>query len=116
MVPRATTAVVVGTKGTCVAPAAARGTSTDRVNITRKDWLDRLGTLGRPADIASMGAYITVSDAAGRILYRRPATDDEIRSALGAAQVAEREAQAAMDRIAHERAERDGHDWADSRA
>ncbi len=54
-----------------------------------------------------MSAYITVSDAAGRVLFRRPATDDEVMSALGAAEVAEHEAQAAMERIARERAERD---------
>lgn len=51
-----------------------------------------------------MGAFITVSDARGRVLFRRPATDDEIASALAAAEIAEREAAAAMDRIAKERA------------
>ena len=50
-----------------------------------------------------MGAYITVSDAAGRVLLRRPATDEEVTSALEAAQTAEFEAQAAMERIGQER-------------
>jgi hypothetical protein len=54
-----------------------------------------------------MGAFITVSDAAGRVLFRRPATDDEVLNALHAAETAEVEGQAAMDRIARERVGRD---------
>jgi hypothetical protein len=50
-----------------------------------------------------MGAFITVSDACGRVLFRRPATDEEIRSALRAAEEAETEGRAAMERIARER-------------
>jgi hypothetical protein len=67
----------------------------------------RLGPLAylvaRIADIAHMGAFITVSDATGRVLFRRPATVDEVNNAVRAAQAAEVEAQAAMARIARER-------------
>jgi len=59
-----------------------------------------------------MGAYITVSDAAGRVLFRRPATDDEVMSALQAAQTCEAEAQAAIDRIARERSDEAAADMA----
>ena len=57
-----------------------------------------------------MEAFITVSDAAGRTLYRRPATEEEVRNAVLAAETAEIEAAAAMEQIARERAafERDG--------
>jgi hypothetical protein len=48
-------------------------------------------------------AFITVSDAAGRVLFRRPATGAEVDEALRAAEEAEREGQAAMERIAAER-------------
>jgi hypothetical protein len=51
-----------------------------------------------------MGVFITVSDASGRVLFRRPATDDEVMSALAAVQTAEAEGRAAMERIAVERA------------
>jgi hypothetical protein len=51
-----------------------------------------------------MTAFITVTDAAGRVLFRRPATEAEVMDALRAADTAEFEAQAAMDRIADERA------------
>jgi hypothetical protein len=51
-----------------------------------------------------MTAFITVTDAAGRVLFRRPATESEIMDALRAADTAEAEAQAAMQRIADERA------------
>jgi len=51
-----------------------------------------------------MTAFITVTDAAGRVLFRRPATDAEVMDALRAAETAEFEAQAAMRRIADERA------------
>jgi hypothetical protein len=47
-----------------------------------------------------MSVFITVSDAAGRVLFRRPATDDEVMNAVRVAQVAETEARAAMERIA----------------
>jgi predicted thioredoxin/glutaredoxin len=52
-----------------------------------------------------MSAFITVTDAAGRVLFRRPATDAEVAEALRAATVAEDEGQAAMERIRAERAE-----------
>jgi hypothetical protein len=58
------------------------------------------GDLGAPAPGR---AFITVTDAAGRVLFRRPATDAEVADALGSAAVADREGQAAMDRIAHDR-------------
>ena len=48
-------------------------------------------------------AYITVTDAAGRVLFRRPATEYEIEDALRSAHTAYREGAAAMDRIAHDR-------------
>lgn len=48
-------------------------------------------------------AYITVADASGRVLFRRPATADEVDEALRSAEEAEREGQAAMDRIGAER-------------
>jgi len=48
-------------------------------------------------------AYITVADASGRVLFRRAATADEVDEALRAADEAEREGQAAMDRISSER-------------
>jgi hypothetical protein len=51
-----------------------------------------------------MGVFITVSDASGRVLFRRPATEDEVLSALAAAEAAEAEGRAAMERIAAERA------------
>ncbi|MGD0471616.1 MAG: hypothetical protein ABSB70_00165 [Candidatus Velthaea sp.] len=51
-----------------------------------------------------MDAFITVSDAAGRTLFRRPATAEEVHNAVLAAQAAEIEARAAMERIARERA------------
>lgn len=50
-----------------------------------------------------MSAFITVTDAAGRVLFRRPATDAEVLDAVRAAEAAEVEGKAAMDRIAAER-------------
>jgi hypothetical protein len=50
-----------------------------------------------------MSVFITVSDAAGRVLFRRLATDEEMMTALRAAETAEREGHAAMERIAEER-------------
>jgi hypothetical protein len=52
-----------------------------------------------------MSAFVTVTDAAGRVLFRRPATDAEIMEALRAAEEAEAEGQAAMERIAAEKVE-----------
>lgn len=51
-----------------------------------------------------MSAFITVTDAAGRVLFRRPATEAEVADALRAADMAEAEGDAAMERIAAERA------------
>jgi hypothetical protein len=48
-------------------------------------------------------AYITVTDAAGRVLFRRAATAGEVEDALRSADVADSEGEAAMDRIAEER-------------
>jgi hypothetical protein len=47
--------------------------------------------------------YVTVTDAAGRVLFRRPATAAEVGQALAAAADAERGAHAALERIARER-------------
>jgi hypothetical protein len=43
-----------------------------------------------------------VTDAAGRVLFRRPATPQEVTDAL-AADEAEREGEAVMERIAYDR-------------
>jgi hypothetical protein len=48
-------------------------------------------------------AYITVTDAAGRVLFRRAATSREVEDALRSADTADAEGEAAMDRIAYER-------------
>lgn len=48
-------------------------------------------------------AYITVTDAAGRVLFRRPATANEVQDALRSADTADFEGEAAMDRIAQQR-------------
>ena len=45
-------------------------------------------------------AFITVTDAAGRVLFRRAATQSEIDEAVQAADVAESEAADALARIA----------------
>jgi hypothetical protein len=50
-----------------------------------------------------MTAFITVTDAAGRVLFRRAATDAEVREAVRAAEVAEVEGEEAMRQIADER-------------
>ena len=55
-----------------------------------------------PAQSAGI-AYITVTDASGRVLFRRPATQGEVAEALLSAEEAENEGQAAMNRIAFER-------------
>jgi hypothetical protein len=48
-------------------------------------------------------AYITVTDAAGRVLFRRAATPLEVSDALRSADMAQSEGEAAMDRIAYDR-------------
>jgi hypothetical protein len=48
-------------------------------------------------------AYITVTDAAGRVLFRRAATPQEVDDALRSADDATREGEAAMERIAYDR-------------
>jgi hypothetical protein len=50
-----------------------------------------------------MEAYVTVTDASGRVLFRRRATPAEIAEALGAADEAERGAREALTQIAEER-------------
>jgi hypothetical protein len=59
--------------------------------------------LAGSADTALMDAFITVSDAAGRVLFRRRATVEEVVTAVRAAEAAEAEAEAAMERIARDR-------------
>ena len=54
-----------------------------------------------------MEAYVTVTDASGRILFRRAATPDEVAQALAAADEAEQNAQALMTEIAIEREQAD---------
>jgi hypothetical protein len=58
-----------------------------------------------------MSAYITVTDAAGNVLLRRPATEAEVISALRAADRAQIEARAAMERIARERLDLEAGDF-----
>jgi len=48
-------------------------------------------------------AYVTVTDAAGRVLFRRAATQAEIEEAIAVAQAADAEAEAALKRIAGRR-------------
>jgi hypothetical protein len=48
-------------------------------------------------------AYITVTDAAGRVLFRRPATQQEVTDALRSADEADREGEAVMERISYDR-------------
>jgi hypothetical protein len=48
-------------------------------------------------------AYITVTDAAGRVLFRRAATPMEVVDALRSADSAIVEGEAAMDRISYDR-------------
>jgi hypothetical protein len=48
-------------------------------------------------------AYITVTDAAGRVLFRRAATPHEVADALRSADTAQSEGEAAMDRISYDR-------------
>ena len=56
-----------------------------------------------PAGTSAGIAYITVTDASGRVLFRRAATKGEVDEALLSAEEGENEGQAAMDRIAFER-------------
>ena len=60
------------------------------------------GPVAAPSSSSGI-AYITVADASGRVLFRRAATADEVDEALRAADEAEREGQAAMERISAER-------------
>jgi hypothetical protein len=53
--------------------------------------------------MSSLPAYVTVTDAAGRVLFRRPATEAEVEEAIQVAQAADSEAQAVLGRIAAER-------------
>jgi len=55
-----------------------------------------------------MTAFITVTDAAGRVLFRRAATDAEVREAVRAAEVAQGEGEEAMREIAAERVRMEG--------
>ena len=48
-------------------------------------------------------AYVTVTDAAGRVLFRRPATESEIEEARQIAQDADAEAHGVLKAIAKER-------------
>jgi hypothetical protein len=48
-------------------------------------------------------AYVTVTDASGRVLFRRRATPEEIAQALSAAHDAERGARETLAQIARER-------------
>lgn len=50
-----------------------------------------------------MEAYVTVTDASGRVLFRRPATAAELADALRSADAAEHNARLALARIARER-------------
>ncbi|HTJ25944.1 MAG TPA: hypothetical protein VMA36_07255 [Candidatus Limnocylindria bacterium] len=50
-----------------------------------------------------MEAYVTVTDASGRVLFRRRATPEEIAQALTAAHDAEQGARETLTRIAQER-------------
>lgn len=54
----------------------------------------------RPAGGA---AYITVTDAAGRVLFRRPATPEEVDDALRSADSATAEGEAALEQISYDR-------------
>ncbi len=66
-------------------------------------WASALHLLEQAADTTDMRAFITVADAAGRVLLRRPATEAEVIAAVQAAETAEIEARAALERIARER-------------
>jgi hypothetical protein len=48
-------------------------------------------------------AYVTVTDAAGRVLFRRPATEAEIEEARQIAKDADAEANSVLKAIAHDR-------------
>jgi hypothetical protein len=52
---------------------------------------------------ATPPAYVTVTDAAGRVLFRRPATEAEIEEARQIAKSADAEAQSVLKAIAKER-------------
>ena len=57
----------------------------------------------QPSTTSGGIAYITVTDAAGRVLFRRAATPLEVVDALRSADVATVEGEAAMDRISYDR-------------
>ncbi len=63
-------------------------------NVTEADTAGEPEESSRPAE-----AFVTVSDAAGRVLFRRPATAAEVEEALAAAALAEREGAQALGRI-----------------
>jgi hypothetical protein len=56
-----------------------------------------------PEPVYTGTAYITVTDAAGRVLFRRQATQNEVQDALRSATTATSEGAAAMERIRQER-------------
>jgi SOS response regulatory protein OraA/RecX len=58
-----------------------------------------------------MSAFITVTDAAGRVLFRRPATEAEVREAVHAATIAEIESEAALARLYAEQAAMDDREF-----
>jgi hypothetical protein len=57
----------------------------------------------QPSTTSGGIAYITVTDAAGRVLFRRAATALEVVDALRSADNALVEGEAAMDRISYDR-------------
>jgi len=57
----------------------------------------------QPSTTSGGIAYITVTDAAGRVLFRRAATPLEVVDALRSADTATVEGEAAMDRISYDR-------------
>jgi hypothetical protein len=74
-------------------------------NVAVAGCVGLLHLLGNAADTIDMRAFITVADAAGRVLFRRPATESEVMSAIAAAETAEIEVRAALERIERERIE-----------
>jgi len=79
--------------------------------LARRNAEASLNLLGYLADMVDMPAFITVSDAAGRVLFRRPATEAEMHGAMQAAEIAQAEGRAAMERIARERVQAE---WAEN--
>ena len=62
-----------------------------------------VGGAQRERSAVKLEAYVTVTDASGRVLLRRPATAEEIAEALRAADDAEQNARATLAEIAAER-------------